>query len=198
MKYFTKQMYIDQEKLWDEYYQEESSKITKEMHDFTGLAWDAYHKHLEQIWPMLPESIKDIIEPGKLHNMHDCIVDESLFVDDNFCIRFYDNGVRFGKVQVNSVDFTNIKGGWFDVDELIFTNAKIIASDFEASSSDIFAGWVNSEVYICPDGYEMHILLGLIGNYTPEESYAELTITFKDVIIKPRKATDYHNKNHNQ
>lgn len=67
MKYFTKQWYQGNQKLF----------ISKKMRNLSHKAFDDYQEHYKQIEPSLPDNMKDF-------HLHDCIIVDNEFIGKDF------------------------------------------------------------------------------------------------------------------
>jgi len=168
MKYFTKQWY--EEKLTQQKLQ------TVDHVGFTRQVAINYQKHYEQIRELLTDRIKDITD---LNIIHDCIINKTQFNGENFKIEFNYNGINYQRDDFRSMDFSSIKSDYFFLSGFTFINAKVHKN--ELSMDD----WcLHTEIYIHPDGYEIHLLAVKPTNYYASEELSELIITFKDVTIE--------------
>jgi len=164
--------------LWKTYAQKTQELIERErMEDKTP---SDYWNYYEQIRPNLAEVIKNIANYG---SMHDYIITDIYFADNDLFIIFEDYGVKSHRDWLSSVDLANYESDFFFISKLVFTNAAVLVDELSLQSK-IFAGWLFTEVYINSNSYELHILTEVSAADPEDYDLAELIITFKDVIIE--------------
>ena len=140
-----------------------------------------YWKYYEQIQPNLPEAIKSITHYDA---MHDYVIKDTKFIHKDFCIIFENGmGVRFDRSQLGSIDLADSSWEYYFISELTFTNAKVLKNEL-FSPGKAWAYWLESEIYIQPNGYELRILALMPASDLVDDELAELIITFDDAIIK--------------
>ena len=106
------------------------------------------------------------------------MIDGAYFVGEDFCLKFCENGMEFGKYKFSSVDFTGFKGESFFLSKVIFANVKVLKNELTLGDVCLY-----SEVDIHPEGYEFGIL-ALTSTNALANALAEFTVVFDDVIIK--------------
>ena len=145
------------------------------IHNPAQVTWD-YQRHYNQIRPHLTVSVMDISDTDSLH---DCfIVEPPIFFNNDFCVKFSENGVWFGREWFKSVNFDELESDSFRLGEIIFKGAKISKNEL-CFENKVWAICVCCEVYLHEEGYEMHILSRM-----SDGRWAELIIVFNDLIIR--------------
>jgi len=141
-----------------------------------------YEAHYRKIEPHLTKGIKDITDYYR-HNMHDCIITGTSYSGEDFCISLEEYIRISDQDSLCSVDFANLEGEHFYLSKIIFTKAQVLKN--ELSFTDyVWAYWRDVEIYLHPDGYEMHIMADTQGVSKVDDQYSEIIVIFENVAIK--------------
>jgi len=193
MKYYTKQLYIDDQVPPVSFdidmseinavmadssnlYESEKAKIINDffvrcLSEIDETAFEESEKRNQKIHDAYSEHCKriepylsDVVKEKFINNtMHDCAILKSDFVGDDL---------------IMDIDSS---GGFCDVIKLMFINAKIIECDIDLNG----AWWIHEEVYMQQDGYELHVLF-----HSKDCELGEMIITFDEIEIEKSEAEE--------